>query len=402
MPTLAAPRERVTERKDDEPAAPDGRSDYAGNAEADAKGTPSFWYFAIGVGVLAAAGFFLSCYSLSLHFPRKPRRESGSSQQREIENLKSEIGRLCSRLGTIERDIGKGPSGRTGNSWASSGAAEKDKQQPPDSGSGGEKLGQGSESLPPPGASNTRMSPTTKSDRDPFPSRKPAPTARTLTATDMAMSGASEGSTKDKKAATQTADKSTIGKLVPGPAYPTLPDKDPKPMLASETPKIDAPRVEKDQMAQIPLPLETSEPSRPYTAAPVARAVEQPDLSFHDKLLPDAWYRFTSEDEGRNKGNWERLEQVIRGRIQDALKSVSRHPSCPELAIVVVTQPNGSREIHGIPVSDSFRNVRSFFDTDSQGTFERIQKVCLTAKFNAEGAGDSMPPELVAKGKVSL
>jgi hypothetical protein len=130
------------------------------------------------------------------------------------------------------------------------------------------------------------------------------------------------------------------------------------------------------------------------------------DQPFHDQILPEAWARFVREDEGRYKGDWSRFESVVRGRVQGraraGLVSVTRHPKCDELAIVVVRQPSGEQEAHGLPVSNSYRNVMKFFNADGKNDFDHIQSIQYTALFKPETVTSPSGPELVEKGKASL
>jgi hypothetical protein len=122
-------------------------------------------------------------------------------------------------------------------------------------------------------------------------------------------------------------------------------------------------------------------------------------------MLPQAWNRFVEEDEGRNKGNLERLRQLISERVKEGFVAVQTHPNCADLAIVVVRQPDGGTEVHGLPMSDSYRSVMKFFDADSRGEpvgFAVIRKVHYTAQFRPETVDGRSGPELVGKGRVLL
>jgi hypothetical protein len=127
-----------------------------------------------------------------------------------------------------------------------------------------------------------------------------------------------------------------------------------------------------------------------------------PNRPFGEQVLPEAWSRFVQLEEGRYKGDWVRFEREIRGRVQEGFVRVQRHPRCEELAIVVVMQPDGSMEAHGLPVGDSYRNVMKYFDADDCHGFGQIRRVHCAAQFNPDTLNAPSGPELVQKGKVSL
>jgi hypothetical protein len=129
------------------------------------------------------------------------------------------------------------------------------------------------------------------------------------------------------------------------------------------------------------------------------------DRPFHETILPSAWSRFVEEDDGRSKGDWARLEYLIQARLTSGFVSIARHPSCEELAVVLVRQPRGDIEAHGLPVSDNYRNVMKFFEVDHQDGpmgYGCIRRVLYTALFRPGTASDPSGPELVEKGRVSL
>jgi hypothetical protein len=183
-------------------------------------------------------------------------------------------------------------------------------------------------------------------------------------------------------------------------------------------PKSPTPPPAQDEMAYL-TPRPTSRPPQP-TNSPPPPAVSLPsafnsspgtlsptaqELPFHEKLLPETWLEFSTAEQGIYKGSQEHLEQYIRAHTGNALDRIMVHPNCLDLALVVVWKPNRQREVHGIPLSDSFRNVMKFFDSDSRnkaGSFERIQRLCSTALFDPRTLGDAGGPKLVEKGRVGF
>jgi|WetSurMetagenome_2_1015567.scaffolds.fasta_scaffold1252584_1 hypothetical protein len=114
---------------------------------------------------------------------------------------------------------------------------------------------------------------------------------------------------------------------------------------------------------------------------------------------------FCNAEEGIHKGSTEYLERCLRSRLGSALERIVVHPKCLDLAIVVVSQPSRGREVHGIPLSDSFRNVMTFFEPEGNGrssSFERIQSLRNTALFDPSSLGSVEGPKLIKKGTLSL
>ena len=120
------------------------------------------------------------------------------------------------------------------------------------------------------------------------------------------------------------------------------------------------------------------------------------------KLLPDAWFEFVSAEDGALKGGLQYLEGYLKNKLGDTLERVAIHPDNAEMVIVTVKTQEGTSEVLGIPLSDSYRNVMKFFDLDQKtsNSFAAIKRVNRAVIFRPGSQNDAGGPKIALKGSV--
>jgi hypothetical protein len=116
---------------------------------------------------------------------------------------------------------------------------------------------------------------------------------------------------------------------------------------------------------------------------------------------------FIEADGGSYKGSVAKFEESVVNAVGSivARPVVARHSECQNLATVRVEQPSGEVEIHGLPLTDSFRSVMGYFEAENQqdgGGFRQIKEVARTAQFDAASIQKGGGWELAEKGSVRL
>jgi hypothetical protein len=136
------------------------------------------------------------------------------------------------------------------------------------------------------------------------------------------------------------------------------------------------------------------------TAKPTA-----PDRPYHDDILPKAWRQFIDADGGSHKGSLRKLEECVFKAVSPFVQRpvIGKYPTCQDLVLIRLAQPSGEVECHGLPLSDSFRNVMKFFEPEREdSSFEYIKEVVRTAEFDPKSMQEKGEWIQTDKGVVRL